>query len=221
MSAASYASSDGIKAYTRLGLHLYDPLIVGVLARYVWDCPAEAFIDHYRQHVTGNHADIGVGTGYCLDRCGFDTPEPRIGLIDLQPNCLEFTANRLARYRPQVYLRDACRPLVGIDPFDSIALGGILHCLPGDMAQKCRVFDSLRPICRSGARIFGFTLVNDAIPDRTARRLAYRGLNGLRVINCMSDTAEELRQSLAARYVEHTVELIGCFAFFSARATTH
>src|SRR5262245_3541151 len=94
----SMTSDDSIKAYTPLGLLLYDPLIVGVLARYVWECPAEAFVAHYRKHVSSNHADVGVGTGYCLDECGFAVPNPRLALIDLQAHCLEYTARRLARY---------------------------------------------------------------------------------------------------------------------------
>ncbi len=217
---ASYAPSDGIKAYTPLGLRLYDPLIVGLLARHVWKCSAEAFLGHYRRHISVNHADIGVGTGYCLDRCGFGTPAPRIALIDLQPRCLEFTARRLARYRPETYLHDARQPLRGVRPFDSVALGGILHCLPGDMQQKAAVFDSLRSICNDGARIFGFTLVNDAISQRVSRRLAYGCLNGLRVVNCRDDTADALREALACRFSDSTVEQIGCFAFFSATART-
>jgi hypothetical protein len=216
VSSASYGVNDGIKAYSRLGLHLYEPLVVGLLARHVWTCPADAFIDHYRQHVSANHADIGVGTGYCLDRCEFGIPDPRIALIDLQPNCLKFVARRLAHYRPELYLHDAREPLLGVRPFDSIALGGILHCLPGDMHQKAKVFDALRPICNPGARIFGFTLVNDAIAQCAVRRIAYRALNGLRVVNCSHDTADDLRHALAIRFRNYSVEMIGCFAFFSA-----
>jgi hypothetical protein len=81
---------DSIKAYTKLGLHLYDPLIVKVVAPHVWGCRPDILVDHYRQHVTSNHADIGVGTGYFLDRCGFDSARPRLALIDLQPNCLAY-----------------------------------------------------------------------------------------------------------------------------------
>jgi hypothetical protein len=215
---ALFSPADGIKAYTRLGLRLYDLLIVGILARYVWECPAEAFVGQYRKYVSSNHADVGVGTGYCLDRCGFDAPDPRLALIDLQINCLEFTARRLARYRPQVFLHDASRPLLGVRPFDSVALGGILHCLPGDMRQKGAVFDALASICNDGATIFGFTLVNDAIPHRARRRLAYGLLNRLRVVNCLDDSADELRRALAVRFAHYSVDLTGCFAFFSAVA---
>ncbi|MET4728035.1 hypothetical protein ABIE09_001842 [Lysobacter enzymogenes] len=215
--ASPYAARDGIKAYTKLGLRLYDPLIVGLLARHVWQCPAETFIAAYRTHLRANHADVGVGTGYCLDQCGFDVPDPRLALIDLQPNCLGFTARRLSRYRPETYLRDVRQPLLGIPAFDSVALGGLLHCLPGDMREKAAVFDALRPICNPGATIFGFTLVNDAVAATQRRRLAWRALNDLRVVNCRDDTADGLRRELAMRFRDCTVEMTGCFAFFSAR----
>src|SRR5688572_8199697 len=102
---------DSIKAYTKLGLHLYDPLIVHWVAPRVWGCSPDVLVDHYREHVTSNHADIGVGTGYFLDRCGFESPNPRVALIDLQPNCLAYTARRLSRYRPHTYVRDVLRPV--------------------------------------------------------------------------------------------------------------
>ncbi len=214
--AALYTPDDGIKAYTRLGLRLYDALIVRGVAPYIWDCPPDAFLAHYRRYVSPNHADIGVGTGYFLDRCDFGTCTPRLALIDLQPNCLEYAAARLARYQPEVYVRDVCEPLAGIRPFDSIALGGILHCLPGEMRQKGRVFDSLRRIARPGATIFGYTLVSDSIREGHARLFTACCLHRLRVVNFKSDHSSALTQELAARFVHYTVELIGCFAFFSA-----
>ena len=153
-----------------------------------------------------------------MDRCDFGTSHPRLALIDLQANCLTHTARRLARYRPETYIRDACQPIHGIKPFDSIALGGILHCLPGDMRSKGRVFDHLMGIARPNARIFGYTLVNDCIPDRLSRRLAWRLLHELRVINCVNDSARSLISVLSCRFIDYRVELIGCFAFFEATA---
>lgn len=209
---------DSIKAYTRLGLHLYDPLIVNVVAPHVWGCSPDVLVDHYRQHVTSNHADIGVGTGYFLDRCGFGSAQPRLALIDLQPNCLAYTARRLSRYRPATYVRDVLRPIGDIDggPFDSIALGGIIHCLAGDLTQKSKVFDMLAPLTRGGTRIFGYTLVYDGVPDRARRVLVHPLLNGLRVIDNKNDRLSDLQRELQARFVDCRVELIGCMALFSA-----
>jgi hypothetical protein len=209
---------DSIKAYTKLGLHLYDPLIVKLVAPRVWGCSPEILVDHYRDNVTSNHADIGVGTGYFLDRCGFESPNPRLALIDLQPNCLAYTARRLSRYRPHPYVRDVLRPIDEIagGPFDSIALGGIIHCLSGDLTQKSRVFDTIAPLTRAGTRIFGYTLVYDGVPDRFRRTLVHPLLNSLRVIDNRNDRLSDLRRALHTRFVDCTVELVGCMALFSA-----
>lgn len=209
---------DSIKAYTQLGLHLYDPLIVNLVAPRIWGCDPEILVDHYREHVTSNHADIGVGTGYFLDHCGFESPNPRLALIDLQPNCLAYTTRRLARYRPHPYLRDVLRPIDEIDggPFDSIALGGIIHCLSGDLTQKSQVFDTIAPLTRAGTRIFGYTLVYDGVPDRFRRVLVHPLLNSLRVIDNRNDRLSDLRRALRARFIDCNVELVGCMALFSA-----
>jgi hypothetical protein len=212
------ANPDSIKAYTKFGLHLYDPLIVNVVAPHVWGCSPGILVDHYRRHVTSNHADIGVGTGYFLDRCGFGSNHPRLALIDLQPNCLAYTARRLSRYRPFTYVRDVLRPIGDIDggPFDSIAFGGIIHCLPGDLTQKSKVFDSIAPLIKAGTRIFGYTLVYDGVQDRVRRALVHPLLNGLRVIDNKNDHLSDLRRELNARFIDCNLELIGCMALFSA-----
>jgi hypothetical protein len=225
-------SADSIKAYTRLGLHVYDPLIVNLVAPRVWDCSPDVLVEHYRAHVTSNHADIGVGTGFFLDRCGFDSPSPnsrsassrsvRLALIDLQANCLAHAARRLARYRPQTYVRDALRPIEGIPggPFDSIALGGILHCLSGDLRNKCRVLDSIGALARAGTKLFGYTLVCDEVPRHARRRVVHRVLNQLRVVDNSNDRLADLHTELRARFIDCRVEAVGCMALFSARVSS-
>lgn len=207
-----------IKAYTKLGLHVYDPLIVKLVAPRVWGCDPGILLEHYRRHVTSNHADIGVGTGFFLDRCGFESPNPRLALIDLQPNCLEHTARRLSRYRPSTYLRDVLCAVDGIPggPFDSVALGGIIHCLAGDLSLKSRVFDNIRSLTRPGTKIFGYTLVYDGVRQRASRRLIHPLLNRLRVIDNANDHSTDLYAALSARFIDCNVELIGCMALFSA-----
>ena len=208
---------DSIKVYSKLGLAFYDSLIVGWLAPRVWGCAPSRLVEHYRDHVTNNHADIGVGTGYCLDRCGFESP-PRLALIDLQPNCLEHAARRLRRFRPHCYWRDVQQPVRGVEgpSFSSIALCGVLHCLPGDLKQKARVFDNLAPLTNGGTRIFGSTLVSDDIPRRLRRRFFHRLLNRTRVVQNTGDRLADLQAALATRYLCPRIELAGCMALFSA-----
>lgn len=222
MLAPSPFRRHSIKAYTKLGLHVYDPLIVNLVAPRVWGCDPEVLVDHYRRHVTSNHADIGVGTGFFLDRCGFGTPDPRLALIDLQPNCLDHTARRLSRYRPSTYLRDVLAPLTALPggPFDSVALGGIIHCLAGHLPLKSRVFDNIRSLTQPGTKIFGYTLVYDGVPERASRRLVHPLLNRLRVIDNANDRSSDLHAALSARFIDCNVELVGCMALFSAVVPT-
>jgi len=216
----AYTRDDGIKVYSKLGLCLYDALIMGAVTRYIWNCPADAFVAFYREHITANHADVGVGTGYCLDRCGLD-PASRLALIDLQPNCLDHAGRRLARFQPEMYVWDAGTSLPNLPPFDSIGLGGILHCLPGDTLQKGLVLDALKPIAAHGATLFGYTLVNDAIPQRLRRRFVFRQFHRLQIINCEHDSANSLEHLLATRFDDYCIEQIGCFAFFKAVVSQH
>jgi hypothetical protein len=100
------------RVYTRLGLALYDGVIMGLFSHLVWRCDPARFVAIYKENVTENHADIGVGTAYCLDRCGFRTRTPRLALIDIEENCLRHSAKRLSRYSPETYVRNACEPIV-------------------------------------------------------------------------------------------------------------
>lgn len=211
---------DSVRAYTKAGLHVYDAMVT-MLGVQAWRCGRDRLVDHYRKHLTSNHADIGVGTGYCLDRCGFERSDPRLALIDLQPKCLEYAARRLARYRPQIYLRDALQPLqTDGRAFDSIGLGGVLHCLSGDMHEKCEVFDALAPLTRNGSKVFGYSLVCDGVERRMRSRLVHNVLNRMRIINNARDRAGDLRTELSRRFVNCSVEQVGCMALFSAVVST-
>jgi hypothetical protein len=215
MNTLAATAPDSIKAYSPLGLAFYDALIMEGLAPHVWGCPADRLVDHYREHLGANHADVGVGTGYCLDHAGADFT--RLALIDLQPHCLDYTARRLARHRPQCHRRDVLQPVRGIGPaFDSIALNGVLHCLPGDLRDKARVFDHLAPLTRPGTKLFGCTLVSDHISRRWRRRAVHALLNQLRVIDNRRDFVADLRAALEARYVDCRIHIVGCMALFSA-----
>ena len=93
----------GQAVYSKSMLAIYDWLVLRFSNRLIWKCPSKQILALYDRHVTANHLDVGVGSGYFLDRCRFPTDRPRLGLMDLNPNCLDATANRAARYQPEVY----------------------------------------------------------------------------------------------------------------------
>ena len=216
---SSRTTEDGVRIYSPVLLSVYDFLIMKVLTPYVWRCPARHYTDLYRDLMSRNHADIGVGTGYCLDRCGYEPGEVRIGLFDLQKNCLAYTARRIARFEPETYQCDALRPIrSAADRFDSIALGGILHCIPGDLADKGVVFDSIQPLMHARTKVFGYTILNQGIAKTLLSRATYFILQKLKVINGLNDSASQLTRELKKRFRNFDVRVIGCVAIFTAHS---
>lgn len=73
----------GQAVYTRNILSAYDILVLGLSNRYIWQCPSARIESLYNTHVSANHLDVGVGTGYFLDRCRYPATKPRVALMDL------------------------------------------------------------------------------------------------------------------------------------------
>ena len=61
----------GQAVYTKGNLAAYDLFVLGISNRYIWKCPSVRIKEHYNQHLSSNHLDVGVGTGYFLDQCRF------------------------------------------------------------------------------------------------------------------------------------------------------
>ncbi|VAX00338.1 hypothetical protein MNBD_GAMMA21-653 [hydrothermal vent metagenome] len=209
---------DGVQIYSRLLLFFYDTLIMRLLTPYVWRCKATNYLKLYHAYMTPNHADIGVGTGYCLDRCQYQPGQVRIALIDLQQNCLDYSARRLKRFSPEQYQRNALEPVhINAETFDSIALGGILHCIPGDMQDKGKVFDSFAPIMNETTCVFGYTILNKGVRKTHLSRVIFYVLQKLKVINGIHDSAEQLKIELHNRFHHSEVDVIGSVAIFVAK----
>lgn len=207
----------GIKAYTPLFLRLYDWLIIGIFTRFFWKCEGAHYVDLYRRHAAARHADIGVGTGYFLDHAGFDPATQRITLIDMNGNCLRHTARRLARYAPDSHLRNALQPIALGRTFSSICIGGLIHCVPGPMQEKGRIFDAIAPLCEADTVLFGYTLIGKDVRMGLCASLLMGFLNWLRVMDNRDDSVAGLRAELAQRFVQCEVWLVGCNAFFIAK----
>ena len=70
----------GQAVYTKPLLASYDLLVLGLSNRMIWRCPTKHLLALYDRSVTSNHLDVGVGTGFFLDRCRFPTERPRLAL---------------------------------------------------------------------------------------------------------------------------------------------
>lgn len=205
--------------YTKRALAIYDLAILGFFSRFAWKCPSLRILEHYNEHVSINHLDVGVGTGYFLDRCRFASPTPRLAMMDLNPNCLEVAGRRVARYNPEIYRANVLEPIpIDAQKFDSVGMNYLFHCLPGSIKSKAVVFQHLKPLVTSGGRFFGATLLHDGVQRNwLARRVMDRN-NAHGIFTNTEDDLEGLRWAMSQHLTEPAVEIVGCVAVFSGRA---
>jgi methyltransferase family protein len=212
--APAYA---GQARYTPAALRAYDVLVLGFNARVAWRCPAHRMVRFYEENMQSPHLDIGVGTGYLLDRCEPPTSAPDITLMDLNPNPLAFASKRLVRYRPKTHQANALEPFgLPAGSSRSVGLNWLLHCLPGDMASKGVVFDHARAVLVAGGRLFGSTILNAGVRHTRRSRWMMNQLNRDGTFCNLDDDLDGLRAALSARFDRPTVKVVGTVALFSA-----
>ncbi|MEQ8655374.1 MAG: class I SAM-dependent methyltransferase [Kiloniellales bacterium] len=207
----------GQAVYSDRVLKIYDLVVHGLSNHLLWRCPTRRLTALYDRHVSDRHLDVGVGSGYFLDRARFPASEPKITLLDLNPSCLAFAAKRIQRYRPQTVQADVFQALPEIGPFRSIGLTYLLHCLPGRIAEKAIVFDHLAARAEPGARLFGATLLQGDAPRSWAARRLMATYNRKGVFSNAADRFQDLEAALTERFSDVETERVGCAALFSAR----
>jgi len=138
--------------------------------------------------------------------------------MDLNPGSLAFAARRIVRYRPETHVRNVMEEIAfDGEKFDSIGVNYLLHCLPGDMATKARVFDFLKPLMNPGASIFGSTLLQGGVERSLAAKALMAHYNASGVFANKRDDLETSNGELEKRFSDVSVETVGCAALFSAR----
>jgi SAM-dependent methyltransferase len=207
----------GQAVYSPLVLAAYDWLVLGISNHLVWRCPTAELRRLYDRNVSARHLDLGVGTGYFLDKARWPSPAPSITLVDLNPNSLATAARRIRRYSPATVRANILEPLPAMEPFGSVGLSYLLHCLPGTIPEKAVVFDNIRALLAPGARVFGATIVQGEIPrSRTAQALMDL-YNRKGIFSNAGDRVEDLDAALRACFDDVRIEMKGNVALFEAR----
>lgn len=214
---ASKEAAAGAATYSRLLLAVYDLEVLGLELPVVFKCPSRKILELYDRHVSDAHLDVGVGTGYFLDRCRFPVERPVLHLLDLNRNSLRKTAARVARYRPVSHHWNVLEPLRDELPrFGSIGASNFLHCLPGPLDRKEAVFANLAPLLRDGGVFFGTTVLGKGV-DRAGR--LYRRVNAVynrtSIFSNLDDDAPGLEALLARHFARWSLEVVGTMALFA------
>lgn len=207
----------GIALYTRLFLSVYDLLALRYFCRLIWKCPSSQLLALYNRYVTANHLDIGVGTGYFLDKCSFPSGEPRLAIMDLNQNSLDVAGKRLGRYNPEIYKRNVLESFdIGTPPFASVGILNLLHCLPGNMKEKGIIFDNIKEVLIPGGIVFGSTILYKGARANPVGDLALRWNNRTGFMTNLDDDIEDVKATLSRYFPESRVWRTGYMVFFWA-----
>lgn len=207
----------GQAAYSRLLLTFYDLLLFGYNMPVLWRCPKGRLIQHYDEHAGTRHLDIGVGTGYLIDKCHFPSETPEITLMDLNANSLRFAARRLRRYSPHTLQANVLEAWsLPEQAFDSVAMVNLLHCAPGTLRDKAIVFEHARSVLAPGGTLFGATVLGTEA-DHTKRSRKIMERYNRRGFFCnLDDRREDLEAGLSDAFTTYGVEVQGAVALFEA-----
>jgi ubiquinone/menaquinone biosynthesis C-methylase UbiE len=210
-----FSAAEGAAIYSKNTLLIYDFFVLGLSNALAWKCPSRVLLDFYNKHVSGNHLDVGVGTGYFLDKCRFPSPDPRIVLVDLNRNSLQMATQRIGRYHPKSYLVNILEPLqIEVSQFDSIGLGYLLHCLPGPMAEKRVVFANLRSVLNEDGVVFGSTILGMGIKHNFMARMLLKTYNAQGIFSNTDDNYSGLESILQESFQEYSIRVEGTVALF-------
>jgi hypothetical protein len=209
----------GQRVYTPLTLRVYDVFVLGFSNRLVWRCPSSEMLERYERHVGARHLDVGVGTGWFLDRCSWPVEKPQITLLDLNENSLSAASNRIRRYAPATVQANVLDPVdLGDAPFDSIGANFLFHCLPGRLEEKAAtVVSHLRPYLASGGVLFGSTILGRGVAHNLLGRRLMRLYNRKRIFSNLEDDQQGLEQGLASELTVVEIDLVGAVALFAGR----
>ena len=201
--------------YNRLVLNLYDPLVVGPIAKFIWRSPKERLVERYRKYIRPNHLDVGPGTGYFLDRSGL--PEgSAVTIVDPNPNVLRHVRERLRQFDVTAVEADVLKPLPVQGPFDSAALHLVIHCLPGPYERKSKAVANVAAVMADDGILFGASVLGRSGPHTRPARALLRVFNRQGGFDNLDDSEESLNRMLSASFEEVELGIIGSIAVFSA-----
>src|SRR5262245_15191739 len=191
-------------------------MVHGLSNRFAWRCPTQRLVELYRENLSPDHLEAGVGTGLLLDRAA--TPKlKRLVLLDANRNCLDRAGARLARFKPELHQVNLLAPFsLRNAPVGSVGLTYVLHCLPGRLDETLSAIDHLRPLMRDGAALFGATILGRGIAPNRAASALLDLYNAKGVFNNRDDDLESLSDGLRRRFAKVDIAQEGCVAIFRA-----
>lgn len=216
--AVSKEAAAGAAVYSKFLLSFYDIEVLMFELPYIFKCPLYKIMEFFNENISSTHLDVGVGTGYFLDKCKFPTENPTVHLIDLNLNSLEKTSSRIKRFMPVSHQCNILEPIKADLPlFNSISAINFLHCLPGVMLTKEAVIKNLKPFLKDGGVFFGATILGHGCSVGLLYKTANSIYNKKGIFRNLHDNASDLEVILSNNFEKVSVQVVGSVALFSGR----
>jgi len=207
--------------FNPLLMSVYDFFVYRMVSQYIWGCSKELLVQRYRHYVSPHHLEVGVGTGYLIDKS--DANLLSLDLMDLSCACLRKASKRLNRYSPNIIRHNLLeKPLEDDKRYDSIGINYVMHCVAGDFNNKGVVFGNLKKLLTNKGIIFGASVLKTQRSSVRAS-LLMGFLNGIGIFNNANDTYEDLKRALEKhfRYVNISMSDNSSVALFTVSDEQH
>jgi SAM-dependent methyltransferase len=206
----------GWRDYTPFLLRIYDPMVLGFFARFIWRIPTKALLASFREHIGPTHLEVGPGTGWFLERSG-RLASTSLTILDPNPNVLRHVTRRLRDVPITAVEADVLKPLPLAGPFASVGLNAVLHCLPGPPAYKEKALRNIAAVLAPDGVLFGATVLGRSGNHTWPARRVLAVFNRQGGFDNLDDSEAWLRSALSRSFESVEVDVVGSLAVFVAR----
>ncbi|WP_225729306.1 MULTISPECIES: class I SAM-dependent methyltransferase [unclassified Nocardia] len=219
-SVGTPAPDSGAAIFTPASLSVYDLIVLRFNNSLVWRCPSGEQLALYNANLSGNHLDIGPGSGWYLSKATFPVDDPTVALFDLNQNSLNMTTRRLRQrgIEPERLVGNVVEPLGLNTRFDSVAANYVMHCVPGNWAEKGIAFRHIADATSDTGRFFGSTILARGVPTGWMARTTLSNYNARHIFHNADDDFDGLSTALNAAFGEVELTVRGLVACWTARS---
>ena len=214
-----FEGARGAANYPHFWLRLYDWWVLGVTTTHAWRCPTKTQqLPFFREHLSSNHLDIGVGTGYYLKAADIPT-STKVTLADLNIPSLEVAKRVFGREDVECIQHDVFEPLDRGRKFGSISMFYFVHCLPAPLEKKMCIFKHLKYNLEEEGVIYGTTILGPrpGVKHNLFGRGPMRLCNHMGTFDNWGDSREGIERALKAEFRQVETRVVGTILFFVAK----
>jgi hypothetical protein len=139
-----------------------------------------------------------------------------VTILDPNVHVLGHASRRLRRLDITTIEADVCKPLPVSGLFDSAALNGVLHCLPGPLRRKAAAVANVAAVLAPTGVLFGASILGPSGRHTRLARSILEANNRRGTFDNLGDTEEGLGEILAASFEHVELETVGSMAVFAA-----